>query len=178
MKRILGITFKMLLSLSSGFIPCLAQVDTIYLRPTFTNPLIEKIPCNIQSMINPRINYKDPLTSILDIAYFEDVKMVRFKSGSIQAINDPDGTNTVNFVEDWDKVLISPKINDTIGKTRTNEILIIGMDYSILSVKDRTYNMLKVITSMEGGSLAFITSYKKGTSLGENMEGPALRKPI
>jgi hypothetical protein len=111
-------------------------------------------------MINPRIKYEDPLTSMVNIAYFEDIKKVRFKSGNIQAINDPDGTNTVNFVEDWGKVLISKKIKDTIGKTKTNEILIIGMDWG--NVKDRTYNMLKVIASMEGSDLAYITSYKEG----------------
>lgn len=159
MKRGLLILAFLLLALNA-----FCQSDTIFLRD-------KVVVCEIKEVGTEDVSFVYVGETLINKIYKSSIQKIIFKSGREERFMQDLNINTINKVEDYDKVTIATSEKEIAGLYKIGDVSAKARGVTEFSnqdrVKNRAYAKLKMMAAMMGANIIYITDQ---TSRGSNWE--------
>lgn len=159
MKRGLLIFGFLLISLNAY-----CQSDTIFLRD-------KVVVCEIKEIGTEEVSYVYPGETLINRIYKNSIRKIVFKSGREEKYTQDLNFNSVNKVEDYEKVTIATSEKEIAGLYKIGDVSAKARGVTEFSnqdrVKGRAYAKLKMMAAMMGANVIYVTDQ---TSRGSNWE--------
>lgn len=131
----------------------------------------EKIPCNVTEITPDAVRYKYPGEELVNSVYKNSLQKIVFRSGRVQTFAESTSFKSVNKVEEYENVTITPVETEIKGLYKIGDVSAKAVGTTGLSnqerVKGRAYRKLRIEAAMMGANAVFLTNQRvEGNRLG------------
>lgn len=129
------------------------------------------IPCTVKEVKENAVTFVYPNEEVLNTIYKNTIHKIVFKSGRVQTFSEATALQTIDNVDDYEKITITSLESEVQGLYKLGDVSAKAVGTTELSnqerVKNRAYRKIKIAAAMMGANIIYLTHQRtEGNKIG------------